>query len=374
METVVDTNLILDNPNILLERENIIVPLSVVEELDNFKNDKRLGFFAREATRIMIDNDIKVKGFNVHSTDNLLVYLSNNGYKVLTRDYNVYLKCNKDNRGLYQQDDDLYEGLTELPLDPELVDELYDKDKVRCDDGWYYENQFIDAGNVIARYSNGYLYRVDWDKKLEGIEKLNRQQIMAYDLLFDPKIKIVLLWGSAGTGKTSLAIKSAFSMVKSEMYNEILLSRPKIETGNKEERLGILPGDKFDKLSEHIMPFKDNMNSFQYEIIPDVQPLTTIKGRDIKNTFYIIDEAQDIRPRDIIPIIERIGSGSKVVFTGDPNQIDVSSLNLNHNGVTFLSNALKGDDLFGCVRLIKNERSEVAQKGDLLRKKLYNRR
>lgn len=381
---VIDTNITLRHlENMHREyKDNLVIPYIVLGELDKAKNrNDELGYKARKATRYIIEKDIRVENFyNYHKSelevDNKLIKISTiSQTKVLTKDLLLYLKAkskgDEHSVELFSEaKKEVYTGIKkDLTLTNKQKGKLYKNGyiKTKLD---MHENQFAYLDDIIVRYKQGKLIKVGWNKGVQGFDKLNARQIMAHELLYDKDVRVIALWGKAGTGKTAMAIKSAITMANEELYSNVLLSRPTIQNGIKEEKLNTLPGNIEDKQAPFMQPFKDNMDSFQTLLVPEIQPLTTIQGRSIKDTLYIIDEAQNIKPRDIPSIVERMGKKSKLVLTGDPRQIIRNDLNYNNNGLSFLVNTLKGDKLFGCVNLTKVERGEIAKLGDKLREKL----
>ncbi|MFW6377400.1 MAG: PhoH family protein [bacterium] len=370
METIVDTNLILDNPNILLEVENVIVPLSVIEELDKLKRDERLGYYAREATRIIYENDIVCLLDNYNfETDNILVELSKSGYKILTRDLNLYLKCkwSNGNTEFYQGvEDELYEGVVEL-VDNDIYMKLRENDKVKVDLDLY-ENQFVDFGGLIARYNDGYLSVIEQNGYLMSKEKLNRRQVMVNNLLYDKDITVVGIAGEQGTGKTTLAIESAINQLEKGIYDKCILLRPLVNKGGKYEDVGYLPGCKQEKIQPYLQPFWDvlknrmqNLEQFEMESIGFLQ------GRSFDNSLLIVTESQNIDSQEMEGIVGRLGKDSKIVFEGDIKQVNRSDLNSNYNGLSHVINTLKSERLAGSVLLDKVERSETAELARKLR-------
>jgi PhoH-like ATPase len=214
-----------------------------------------------------------------------------------------------------------------------------------------------------------------------GIVARNVQQTMALDMLLDDEIKLVTLLGSAGTGKTLLAIAAGMAKVFSEeRYDKLLVARPIMPLGRD---IGYLPGDKDEKLGAWMQPIFDNL---QYllstrgagnqsadsqtteqriqKLIADgqlvLEPLTYIRGRSIPHQFMIVDEAQNLTPHEVKTIVSRVGEGTKLVLTGDIQQIDNPYLDQSSNGLSYTAEKMKGIRLFGHMTLAKSERSELA--------------
>ena len=207
-----------------------------------------------------------------------------------------------------------------------------------------------------------------------GIDPRNAEQTFSLDALNRPEVQLVALTGKAGTGKTLLALASALHQEKK--YNQILLARPIVPLANRD--LGFLPGDVNEKILPYMQPLFDNLtvikNQFksqsrEYLQIEDMQksnklvisPLAYIRGRSLSNVFFIIDEAQNLTPHEVKTIITRAGEGTKVIFTGDIHQIDSPYLDSKSNGLSFLTDRMKGQDVFAHVNLVKGERSYLSE-------------
>lgn len=207
-----------------------------------------------------------------------------------------------------------------------------------------------------------------------GIQPRNAEQVFAIDCLLDESIKLVTLSGKAGTGKTLMALSAALEVYSK--YKRILLARPIVPLSNKD--LGYLPGDIKDKIGPYMQPLFDNLTVIQdqfsygskkYSKIDEmlqqeklmITPLAYIRGRSLSNVFFIIDEAQNLTPHEIKTIITRAGEGTKIVFTGDPYQIDTPYLDAKSNGLSYLIDKMKGQEMFAHVTLEKGERSELAE-------------
>jgi PhoH-like ATPase len=209
---------------------------------------------------------------------------------------------------------------------------------------------------------------------VSGITPLNERQLMAFNLLLDRAVSLVTLVGKAGTGKTLLAIAAGLKKVLVDKeYSRVLVTRPVIPMGKD---IGYLPGVKSEKLSPWMQPLFDNLeyilsvyskqNAKSIDQLIDSQmieleALTYLRGRSLPGQYIIIDEAQNLSPHEIKTIVSRAGTGTKVVLTGDPYQIDSPYLDSNSNGLIYLVEAFKGRRLFGHVTLLKSERSELAE-------------
>jgi PhoH-like ATPase len=207
-----------------------------------------------------------------------------------------------------------------------------------------------------------------------GIEPRNAEQTFSLHALLNPDIKLVSLTGKAGTGKTLLALATALHQHK--QYKQILLARPIMPLANRD--LGFLPGDINEKIGPYMQPLFDNLGviknrfpqqSKELSMIDEMQkreelvitPLAYIRGRSLSDAFFIIDEAQNLTPHEVKTIITRAGEGTKMVFTGDIHQIDSPYLDMQSNGLAYLTDKMKGQDIFAHVNLIKGERSFLAE-------------
>jgi len=206
-----------------------------------------------------------------------------------------------------------------------------------------------------------------------GIQARNAEQAFALKALLDDEIPLVTLAGAAGTGKTLLAL--AASLQKRSHYKQILLARPIVPLSNRD--LGFLPGDIDAKLEPYMQPLFDNLNVIRNQFAdkdPQLQqiqrmleskllmitPLSYIRGRSIQKTFFIVDEAQNLTPHEVKTVITRAGEGTKIVLTGDIQQIDHPYLDKLSNGLTHLINRMRGQPLYAHVSLEKGERSRLA--------------
>jgi PhoH-like ATPase len=206
-----------------------------------------------------------------------------------------------------------------------------------------------------------------------GIKPKNAEQAFALHAILNPDIKLVTLQGVAGTGKTLLALAGALEQHK--QFNQIMLARPIVPLSNKD--LGYLPGDALEKINPYMQPLFDNLKFIKsqfreterkHKLLQEMEdegkiiitPLAYIRGRSFANMFFIIDESQNLTPHEVKTIITRAGEGTKLVFTGDVKQIDTPYLDEESNGLTYLIDRLRGQELFTNVILEKGERSELA--------------
>ena len=207
-----------------------------------------------------------------------------------------------------------------------------------------------------------------------GIDPRNAEQTFAIEALSNPDIQLVSLTGKAGTGKTLLALAAALQQHK--RYKQIFLARPIVPLANRD--LGFLPGDVKEKMDPYMQPLYDNLTVIKHKFshqspeflrINDmmkeeklvITPLAYIRGRSLSSIFFIVDEAQNLTPHEIKTIITRAGEGTKMVFTGDIEQIDSPYLDIASNGLSYLSDKMKDQEIFAHINLVKGERSFLAE-------------
>ncbi|MEA5130146.1 MAG: PhoH family protein [Proteiniphilum sp.] len=280
---------------------------------------------------------------------------------------------------IFSKSEEMIEG-----INPDLIDKVYAQAGGVDIDEFNFEIQldpnqcFIlksERNSVLVRY-NPFTQKI---KKIEkesnfGIQPRNAEQAFAFEILNDPEIKLVGLTGKAGTGKTLLALASALKQYK--VYSRILLARPIVSLSNKD--LGYLPGDEKQKVAPYMQPLFDNLNvikssfgqnSSDLRLIDEMQKtgqleieaLAFIRGRSLTDTFCIIDEAQNLTPHEVKTIITRAGENTKMVFTGDLQQIDSPYLDTQSNGLAYMIDKMRGQNIFGHVNLVKGERSELSE-------------
>ena len=411
---------------------DIIVPLKVLEEIDNHK--KRHDAVGANARGIIRTLDtlrergnlhkgvrlakghgiVSVKGYetghlppdlNPEQADHIIIATAltekannpNRKVIVVTRDINMRVIC--DSLGLLCEDynltqlvsspDRIYSGFTEVLVDDHLVDSFYNKEPVYLDEKQYkklYPNQFVmliseanEKKTALSKYinSNTKLQEVVQYKKnsVWGVRSRNKEQLFALNLLMDPDIPIVSLVGKAGSGKTLLATAAGLQQVMEQdnepRYKRLIISRPVQPLGND---IGFLPGTMQEKMAPWLMPIQDNLQflmgddkstleMYVEKGIIEIEALTYIRGRSISNAFIIIDEAQNLTTHEIKTIITRVGEGTKIVFTGDIDQIDNVYVDATTNGLTYTIEKIKNYDVSGHITLQKGERSKVATLG-----------
>ncbi len=229
--------------------------------------------------------------------------------------------------------------------------------------------------SVLAHFDpiNRVMNRVE-KQQVYGIDPRNAEQTFSIDALSRPEIQLVALTGKAGTGKTLLALAAALQQKKE--FQQIFLARPIVPLANKD--IGYLPGDVNDKIGPYMQPLYDNLSVIKHKFrqqSPEfnkieemlktekliITPLAYIRGRSLSNIFFIVDEAQNLTPHEVKTIITRAGEGTKIIFTGDVEQIDSPYLDTQSNGLTYLTDRMKGQSLFAHMNLVKGERSYLAE-------------
>lgn len=210
-----------------------------------------------------------------------------------------------------------------------------------------------------------------------GVRPRNREQSFALDVLLDDTIRLVTLVGKAGTGKTLLAIAAGLKRTTEDgTYTRLVVSRPIMPLGRD---IGFLPGDVDEKLNPWMQPIFDNLEYLFSSNNPkngrgsrgflellesgtiQVEPLTYIRGRSLPNQFLIVDEAQNLTPHEVKTIITRCGEGTKIILTGDPQQIDNPYVDHASNGLSVVAERFKREKIAAHVVLSKGERSELAE-------------
>ena len=310
---------------------------------------------------------------------------------VVTRDINMRVKC--DSLGIITEDyipnkivadeTKLFTGFAKHLVDDQLIDQFYSGEEIKLDKdevkSKFKPNQFImlvsnanEKKTALARFMNYNLALkkvTTYEHGLWGLRPRNKEQTFAFDLLMDPEVPIVTLIGKAGCGKTLLAIAAGLEQViEKGIYKKLVVSRPVQPMGKD---IGYLPGTMEEKMKPWLMPIQDNleflmngqhksMDMFFDKGVIQVEALTYIRGRSINNAFIIIDEAQNLTIHELKTIITRVGENTKVILTGDIEQIDSMYLDATSNGLSHAVEKMKNYELSGHMTLIKGERSKVA--------------
>ncbi|MEZ4775652.1 MAG: PhoH family protein [Bacteroidia bacterium] len=427
---VLDTSVILyDNQAITNFQENdIAIPITVLEELDNFKQgNSTKNFEAREFIRFIdklsgkftLQDWIPLEGsglghFKVlmshkpvsldaervfdhakpdHKILNAAIALQEEEKQskviLVTKDINLRLKAKALNlpaedyeTGKIKDVGNLYTGKSLKENVPEdAIDKIFRDESIPTNlifDEHPVENHYFILRNgthSILAYHNPFKNQLDRiDKKSAyGIIPKNAEQTFALHAIMNPDIKLVTIQGVAGTGKTLLALAGALEQRRD--YRQILIARPVIPLGNKD--IGALPGDIKEKLNPYMEPLWDNLKFIKNQFPPSdkrykqietmleeekivITPLAYIRGRSLSKVIFIIDEAQNLTPHEVKTIITRAGENTKLIFTGDINQIDTPYLDAQSNGLSYMIDKLRGQKLFAHITLEKGERSELA--------------
>jgi PhoH-like ATPase len=406
------------------QNNDIVIPFKVLEEVDNHKKRQDgVGSNARRLIRaldnlrekgslykgVRIDKGkglVYVKtstsqSLDMSVADNEIISVAleekelhpNRKVILVSRDINMRVKC--DSLGLLTQDfivnqvikntENLYTGFKTHLVDDQILDQFYAGEKIYLEkeDIKLFPNHFVmlvsssnDKKTALARfydYSKP-LKRIngEYKKGIWGVKPRNKEQNFSLDLLLDPDVKVVTLIGKAGSGKTLLAIASGLAQVvesdKLAPFKRLIVSRP-IQPMGKD--IGYLPGTMEEKMTPWLAPIQDNLRHLMgndketlrmyiAQGTIEIEALTYIRGRSISNAFIIIDEAQNLTAHELKTIITRVGENTKVVLTGDIDQIDNVYVDETSNGLAYAVERFKSYDVAGHVTLIKGERSKVA--------------
>ncbi len=428
---ILDTNVILHDFRCIYQFEDndIVLPITVLEELDKFKSGNDLiNFQAREFTReldsisgeslfaeglslgpklgkLFIEtgkpfSKTLAASFPEPTADHRILAITefvcakypSKKVALVTKDINLRMKAKS--LGLLAED---YQSdkITDVTLidrnieiidkmDGELIARLYEtaeglpleqfklKKKPAANQYYIFKNG---TASALAHYTKAVntISRVE-KQKAYGIEPRNAEQAFSLDALLRSEVQLVALSGKAGTGKTLLALAAA--LAQEGRFDQILLARPIVPLANRD--IGFLPGDVGEKIGPYMQPLFDNLsvikhkhkaNSKEALHIDELQksgkllitPLAYIRGRSLSNVFFIVDEAQNLTPHEVKTIITRASEGTKMVFTGDIQQIDSPYLDSCSNGLSYLIDKMKGQELFAHVHLVKSERSFLAE-------------
>jgi len=338
--------------------------------------------------------------------------LSNGNRKtiVVSRDINMRVICDAigitsedycENQ-IIKKDSDLYTGFCEILVDDQTIDHFYADEPIFIDKDespLLHPNQFVMLVSSSNEKKTGLCKFLDYNLPVEkvadyknglwGVKARNKEQAFGLDLLMDPEIQVVSLIGKAGSGKTLLAIAAGLEQVlpncsieklssrpnskmkaltEDGIYKKLVVSRPVMPMGKD---IGYLPGSMQEKMAPWLAPIQDNLKFLtgddqttldQYldKGIIEMEALTYIRGRSIANAYIVIDEAQNLTAHEIKTILTRVGEGTKIVLTGDIEQIDNVYINEMSSGLTHAVEKFKHLDITGHVTLKKGERSKVA--------------
>ena len=348
--------------------------------------------------KILVNQNTKNNIFNDEINDHKILDSALNLQKeeknkivtLVSKDINLRLKAKSLNLKAEDYLTGKIKNLNSLDLEGQVLESV--KDEVIDN---IYENNIIEKKIIFPRkkLSDNSYYILKNSKKsvliyfdadtdtinrvektpITGIKPRNAEQAFAIHSLLNDKVSLVSINGVAGTGKTLLALASAISQRRD--YKQIFVARPIVPLSNKD--IGYLPGDINSKINPYMEPLWDNFKYIQnqyketskdFKVLKNmieseklvIQPLAYIRGRSFSNIYFIIDEAQNLTPHEIKTIISRAGENTKIVFTGDINQIDTPYLDSQSNGLSYLIDKLKGQKLYSHVTLRKGERSELA--------------
>jgi len=406
------------------ENNDIIIPLKVLEEIDKHKTRQDgVGAHARGIIRIFdelrekgslykgvrlrkgkgiisckpYDPEDLPPSFDKKNPDNQIIGVALTERRenpkrkvvVVSRDINMRVKC--DALGIPAEGylagqvvgstSDLYTGFIQYLVDDQIIDQFYEGKDVFVEKGdiKVFPNQYVmlvsnanERKTALSRFK-GYskaLYRVFDGKGWEWvITPRNKEQSFALDLLLDEDVPIVTLIGKAGSGKTLAAISAGIQQVlEGKMYKRLIVSRPVQPMGRD---IGYLPGSMEEKMRPWLAPIRDNlqylmgndkmmMEEYMTNGTIEIEALTYIRGRSISNAYIIVDEAQNLSRHELKTIITRVGENTKIVLTGDIEQIDNVYIDETSNGLTYAVEKFKEHEIAGHVTLIKGERSKTA--------------
>jgi PhoH-like ATPase len=417
---VLDTNVILTDPNCIykFEENEVYIPLIVIEEMDRHKKGheekaRNARAFTREVDSLRKAGGDLTKGVDIRTggklfittptrsgeiplgmdlsiNDDLILFSALQlGAIVVTRDLNVRLKA--DALGIKSedfeaakvkiQDDKIFSGHRTALMSREEMDVFRSSNLLPYTDLMPNEyvimrEEFNEKNSALGRFSkkmNGIVPLIAPKAGIWGIHPKNAEQRFAVDALLNDEVQLVSLIGKAGTGKTLLAVACGLEKTLGDnKYQRILISRPIVPMGKD---IGYLPGDINEKLNPYMQPIYDNLDFLfsghtggtnEWKSLADdgvikVEALTYIRGRSIPMQYMIVDEAQNLTPHEIKTIITRAGQGTKIVLTGDTQQIDSVYLDEINNGLTYCCDRLKTEEIVAHVELTKGERSPLAE-------------
>lgn len=415
---VLDTNVLIHDPNSLFtfDDNDVVVPFAVLEELDRLKKGHgEIAASARTALRSIdqlreagsLMSGVRMKTGGLLSIGTALSGMAaalmdsrTEDNRIIQTALGVVKSARPDGSGrippvtLVSKDTTVRIKAEACGLHAE--DFSSDKTTLFQKYGRVLEETDYTNGILSVRYlkSGEEIYRLQGDgagarirnwKALEGISPKNIEQSCAIDALTNPEIEVLALTGSAGTGKTLLALAAGIHQTtkRSPLYEQVVVARPVVPMGND---IGFLPGDVNEKLAPWMQPVFDSLEviintpkghikddastsqyrSFQYLIdsgILQIEALTYIRGRSLPQRYFIVDESQNLRPIDVKTIITRCGEGTKIVFTGDLNQIDTPYLDAKSNGLAYLISHFINEENFCYLNLKDSVRSRLAEQG-----------
>ncbi|MFZ4079152.1 MAG: PhoH family protein [Microbacteriaceae bacterium] len=411
---VLDTSVLLSDPQAIFRfaEHAVVIPVVVISELEKKRHDPEIGYFARQALRLL--DDLRVKherldfplpigdggslrvelnhsnqavlpsGLQLGDNDSRILAvamnLANDGLAVTVVSKDLPMRVKASSIGLSAEEyraeqavDSGWTGVAELTLGSDDITDLYEHEKLRAravvdiplNTGLVIHS---DRGSALARVTGpGELSLVRGDRDVFGLHGRSAEQRLAIDLLLNQEIGIVSLGGRAGTGKSALALCAGLEMVlERQQHKKIVVFRPLYAVGGQE--LGYLPGDQGEKMNPWGQAVFDTLGALVSGNVLDevvergmleVLPLTHIRGRSLHDSFVIVDEAQSLERNVLLTVLSRIGQNSRVVLTHDVAQRDNLRVG-RHDGVASVIESLKGQSLFGHVTLTRSERSAIA--------------
>jgi PhoH-like ATPase len=411
---VLDTSVLLSDPQAMFRfaEHAVVLPVIVVTELESKRNDPEIGYFARQALRIL--DELRVKherldfpiavgdggslrvelnhsnmsvlpsGLQLGDNDSRILAvalnLSNDGRDVTVVSKDLPLRVKAASIGLAAEEyraelavDSGWTGIAEIDLGSDQMAQLYDDGQLgsRLVGDMPVNTGLVihsDRGSALGRVTErGRFSLVRGDRDIFGLHGRSAEQRLAIDLLLDPEIGIVSLGGRAGTGKSALALCAGLEAVlEKQQHRKIMVFRPLYAVGGQE--LGYLPGDAAEKMNPWAQAVFDTLGSVVSQNVLDevlergileVLPLTHIRGRSLHDAFVIVDEAQSLERNVLLTVLSRVGQNSRVVLTHDVAQRDNLRVG-RHDGVASVIETLKGHPLFGHITLTRSERSAIA--------------
>jgi PhoH-like ATPase len=411
---VLDTSVLLSDPRALFRfaEHAVVLPVVVVSELESKRNDPEIGYFARQALRLLdelrieherLDFPIAIgdggsfrvelnhsnqsvlpSGLQLGDNDSRILAvasnLKNDGLDVVVVSKDLPLRVKASSIGMAAEEyraelavDSGYTGIADLQVSGEQMADLYEKEEIRSSqlEGVPVNTGVVihsERGSALGRvHTAGAVALVRGDREVFGLRGRSAEQRLAIDALLDPEIGIVSLGGSAGTGKSALALCAGLEAVlERQQHKKIMVFRPLYAVGGQE--LGYLPGDASEKMNPWAQAVYDTLGALVSDNVLDevvergmleVLPLTHIRGRSLHDAFVIVDEAQSLERNVLLTMLSRIGQNSRVVLTHDVAQRDNLRVG-RHDGVASVIERLKGHPLFAHVTLTRSERSAIA--------------
>jgi PhoH-like ATPase len=412
---VLDTSVLLSDPRALLrfDEHDVVIPVVVVTELEAKRSHPELGYFARQALRLLDDlrvqngrldepmpvgdtggtvrvelnhTDVSVlpSGLQLGDNDTRILAVARNlqadGRAVVLVSKDLPMRVKASSVGLPAEEyraefvvETGFTGMTEIDVVADDVDRLYDEQVIEleaaadlpCHTGLVL---LSDRGSALGRVTSDKRVRlVRGDREAFGLHGRSAEQRIALDILLDPEIGIVSLGGRAGTGKSALALCAGLEAVlERRQHRKVIVFRPLFAVGGQE--LGYLPGSESEKMSPWGQAVFDTLGAVTtQEVVEEivdrgmleVLPLTHIRGRSLHDAFVIVDEAQSLERNVLLTVLSRVGRDSRVVLTHDVAQRDNLRVG-RHDGVVAVVEKLKGHPLFAHVTLTRSERSPIA--------------